>query len=243
MASDRMTAILALLRDGGAPDHDGGGPAEAGADAAAAVLGVDGISAGVGTGPAGVVISWGTEEVSVELEGLEFTLGQGPGLDAAAAGVPVLVPDLLDASARWPAFAPAAADLKVRAVFAFPLRIGAISVGALIAHRADPGPLAGDQLADALILADAVTMFLLHRQNAGSGPAGSSTRPLQSGWDQTETYRAEVHQATGMISVQLEVSLAEALARLRAHAYGNDRPIAQVANDVVARRLRFDTPT
>jgi GAF domain-containing protein len=243
MASDQMTAILALLRGGGAVDHGAGGPSEAGADAAAAALGVDGISAGVGTGPGGVVLSWGREKVSVELEGLEFTLGQGPGLEAVAAGVPVLVPDLLDAAARWPALAPAAAELGVRAVFAFPLRIGAISVGALIAHRDDPGPLAGDQLADALVLADAVTMFLLHRQNAGPSPAGSPARPFQSGWEQTETYRAEVHQATGMISVQLGVSLAEALARLRAHAYGNERPIAQVATDVVARRLRFDTPT
>jgi len=243
MASDRMIAILALLRGGGALDRGVGGPTEAGAVAAAAALGVDGISAGVGTGPEGVVLSWGQEEVSVELEGLEFTLGQGPGLEAVAAGVPVLVPDLLDAAARWPAFAPAAAELKVRAVFAFPLRIGAISVGALIAHRAEPGPLADDQLADALILAGAVTMFLLHRQTAGPRPAGTPARPLQPDWEQPETYRAEVHQATGMISVQLGVSLAEALARLRAHAYGNDRPIAQVATDVVARRLRFDTPT
>jgi len=51
-----------------------------------------------------------------------------------------------------------------------------------------------------------------------------------------------VHQATGMISVQLEVSLAEALVRLRAHAYANDRPLNEVAADVVARRLRLEDP-
>ncbi|MFD0630267.1 ANTAR domain-containing protein [Catenulispora yoronensis] len=56
------------------------------------------------------------------------------------------------------------------------------------------------------------------------------------------TYRAEVHQATGMISVQLGVSLAEALVRLRAHAWAADRLLADVAADVVARRLRFDEP-
>ncbi len=45
-----------------------------------------------------------------------------------------------------------------------------------------------------------------------------------------------------MISAQLEVSLAEAPVRLRADAYGDDRPIAEVAADVVARRLRFEDP-
>ena len=245
MASDRLRAVLALLGGDGARDH-GAAPGPAVAVAAAAALGVDGISAGVGTGPAGVVLTWGQEGTGVALEELEFTIGQGPGLEAVATGVPVLVPDLLAAAVRWPAFAPAAAGLRVRAVFAFPLQIGVISIGALIAHRAEPGHLTGDQLADALTLADAVTMYLLHRHDfgpagagrTGAGPPAHSPEP---GWEHPETYRAEVHQAVGMISVQLGVGLAEALVRLRAHAFGNDRPIAAVAADVVARRLRFDT--
>jgi AmiR/NasT family two-component response regulator len=52
--------------------------------------------------------------------------------------------------------------------------------------------------------------------------------------------RAQIHQATGMISVQLAIGLAEALVRLRAYAYGNDQPIETVAAEVVAHRLRFD---
>ena len=74
--------------------------------------------------------------------------------EAVEARSPVLIPDLLDATSRWRAFAPAAADLKVRAVFAFPLRIGAISAGVLLAHRIAPGPLEIGQLAD--VAADAV---------------------------------------------------------------------------------------
>jgi hypothetical protein len=239
--SNRMTAVLALLGGDGVHDRSAG-LFPAAATAAAEALGVEGVSAGVGTGPQGVVLAWGREKVSVALEDLQFTLGQGPGLEAVESGVPVLVPDLAEAASRWPAFTPAAEDLGVHAVFAFPLRIGAISVGVLTAHRAVPGPLAGGQLADALALADAVTVLLLHRAPPDSGRTEAQWSAPRPGWAQPPTHRAEVHQATGMISVQLDVSLAEALVRLRAHAYGNDRPIAEVAADVVARRLRFEHP-
>ena len=194
----------------------------------------------MGTGPGGAVLSWGQEAGCIKLDDLQFTLGQGAGLAAAETGAPVLVPDLAEAGARWPGFGPAAADLGVRAVFAFPLRIGAISVGAMLAHRGTPGPLAGWQLDDALALADALTVLLLHRQSA---EAGHTDRSAPAGWAQPATYRAEVHQATGMVSVQLGVPLSEALVRLRAFAYGNDRLIAEVAAAVVARRLRFDETT
>ena len=276
MLSDQMTAILALLGDDDTGDRRAGLLPTAAA-AAASALGVDGICAGVGAGPEGVVLAWGQEETSAALEDAQFTLGQGPSLAAIADGAPVLVPDLLNAPARWPAFTPAAVDLGVRAVFAFPLRVGAISVGMLLAHRNARGPLHDGQLADALGLADAVTALLLHRELSGPvsepvpgamsrlapgavfkpapGPMfdrasdsvfdhapaeGNRPRP---GWSALATHRAEVHQATGMIAFQLGVPLAEALVRLRAHAYANDRLVNEVAADVVGRRLRFDHRT
>ena len=186
-----------------------------------------------------MVLAWGQEAVGGELEDLQFTLGQGPGPDAVAAGTPVLVPDLAAVGLRWPQFAPAAAQLGVRAVFALPLRIGAISVGVLVAHRVTPGFLADGELADAAALADAVTVLLVHQQNAGADPAGHTESGPLPGWARPATYRAQVHQATGMISAQLGVGLPEALVRLRAHAYAEDRLIAEVAADVVALRLRF----
>jgi len=228
-----MSAVLVLLGD--CAEHDAGMVCAR----AAEVLGVDGVSAGLGTGPQGAVLAWGRNAAGVALEELEFTLGLGPGLEAVAQGVPVLVTDVEMQSSRWPGFVPGALDLKIRAVFAFPLRIGAISVGALTAHRATPGPLADGQVADALALAEAVTVLLLDRASQGTGSGPSRPRP---GWGQPPTYRAEVHQATGMISAQLGVSLAEALVRLRAHAYSRERAITDVAADVVARRLRFETP-
>ena len=242
MSSEPMAAVLALL--GGGDEHDQGGTlglSPTAAAAAAAALGVDGISAGVGTGPEGVILAWGPEQTAIALENAQFTLGQGPGFDAMAAGAPVLEPDLDRswATDRWPAFTLAATKLGVRAVFAFPLRIGAISVGVLTAHRNTPGPLGDGELTDALALADAVTIQLLHRVEPGAARAAAGPNGPCPGWARPSTHRAEVHQATGMISVQLEVSLAEALVRLRAYAYAEDRLIDEVAADVVARSVRF----
>lgn len=238
MPDTRMSAALALLGDGERPGHaTGPHPAALAAEA----LGVDGICAGVGTGPQGAVLAWGTESVAVAVEGLEFTLGQGPSRDAVIARVPVLVPDidLPDQAARWPAFADGVTGFPVRALFAFPLHIGAISIGVLTAHRAAPGSLTDAQLADALTLADAVTLLLVH-QAYGEPDAIPSQGPEPGpGWEQPSTYHVQVHQATGMISMQLGVSLAEALVRLRAHAYTEDRFINDVASDVLARRLHF----
>jgi hypothetical protein len=239
--SDRMTAVLALLGGKSSTERDAG-LVPAAADAAAEALGVDGVFAGAGVGPQGVVLAWGRDKTSTALQDAQFTLGQGPGPEAVAAGTPVLVPDLAEAASRWPGFVPAAQDLGVHAIFAFPLRIGAISVGVLSAHRAVPGPLADSQLADALALADAVTVLLLYRAPPDPGRTEAEPSAPRPDGALPTTYRPEVHQATGMISVQLDVPLAEALVRLRAHAYGDDRPIAEVAADVVARRLRFEDP-
>jgi hypothetical protein len=145
---------------------------------------------------------------------------------------PGLEPDLGAVPAgRWPVFTPAALELGVRAVFAVPLQIGAIRVGVLLAQRAAAGPLDGGELADMLVFAGAATDALLGAVAGGSEPPWLSLQP--SG------YRAEVHQASGMISVQLGVSQAEALVRMRAHAFSERRAVAEVAADVVARRMRF----
>ena len=237
MVSDRMAMVLAQLdRDGAS--NGSGGLSHLASSMVAGVVGVDGICAGVGTGAASTVPAWGGEAVGTGLEDLQFTLGEGPSREAAATGVPVLTPDLADCVVRWPVFAPAAMDLGARALFVFPLRIGAIGVGTMLAHRGAPGALTAGQITDALALADAVTLALLHRQWSSPEDTGQPG----PGWAQPVTYRAEVHQATGMVSVQLGVGLAEALVRLRAHAWAADRLLAEVAADVVARRLRFDNP-
>jgi ANTAR domain/GAF domain len=178
---------------------------------------------------------YASDRVASMLEELTLTLGEGPGVDALAGG-PALVADLADGEclARWPMFAPAAAQAGVRAVFALPLRIGAIRLGVLDLYRAEPGGLDRAQLADALMLADTMGALLL--DEAGR----DQPRPDVSWPEHTGSQHPVVHQATGMVIVQLGVTAAVALIRLRAYAYANDRRLRDVAADVVARRLRFD---
>ena len=63
-----------------------------------------------------------TGGVSALIEDLQYTLGEGPCVDAYRLDRPVLEPDLADAAVpRWPAFTGPAVDAGVRAVFGFPL--------------------------------------------------------------------------------------------------------------------------
>lgn len=175
-----------------------------------------------------------TGPVSMLIEDLQYTLGEGPCVDAFRLGRPVLEPDLADpAVARWLAFAGPAVDAGVRAIFGFPLGIGAVRLGTLDLYADRPGPLTDDQHADALVLAEIAAEVVLAVHSGG--PADVPATDLLQG----SHLLYVVHQASGMVSAQLEVSVAEALIRLRAFAFGNQRVLAEVATDVVARRLRF----
>ena len=178
-----------------------------------------------------------TDSTSAQIEQVQYTLGEGPCVDAHRQGRPVLEPDLAGAGAgRWAAFAEPIVAAGVGATFGFPLRVGAVRLGALNLYRDQPGELTDDQHADALVLADvAAEVILLLQANA---PAGTLANELARSAD----LHVVVHQAAGMVAVQLRISVTDALVRLRAHAFAYDRPLREVADDVVARRLRFDTP-
>lgn len=177
-----------------------------------------------------------TTVVSARLEELQLTLGEGPCVDAFESGGPVLIADL-DADAhlaRWPAFAQAAAEAGVAALFAFPLVSGGIRVGVLDLYRDRAGELSSAELADALVFADLALLMLLNTQ------AGESLDGFDGTQDGLSGPRAEVYQATGMVSVQLAVSLGEAFARMRGYAFIHDLVLSEVAREVVGRRLRFE---
>jgi ANTAR domain len=180
-----------------------------------------------------------TDLVSEQLPELQLTLGEGPCHDVLASAGPVLAGDLADAefSRRWPAFTPAARQLGAAAVFTLPLVVGAIRAGVFGLYRGSAGPLSDRQVGDLLILADAATMMLLGSADGhGEGEDGAG---LDGQAPDLALHRAEIDQATGMLTVQLGVSAAEAFARLRAYAYSQDRRLAEVAGDIVARRLRL----
>lgn len=188
-------------------------------------------------GPVGLAAA--TDGPASTMEELQFTLGEGPCVDASAAGRPVLQPELRKTGpSRWPGFGPAALDAGIEAIFAFPLQVGRIRLGVLDLYRDVPGTLSPVELAEALAFADAATRVLLHLQD--QMPLDAGLHPDLGGGAH---HRPEVHQATGMISVQAGVGLTEALLLLRARAYSSERSILDVAHDVVQRRLRFPPET
>ncbi len=177
--------------------------------------------------------------VSAAVEELQFSLGEGPCLDAHAARRPVLEPDLgASALPRWPAYSRAAREQGVRAVFAFPLQIGAARIGVLDVYRDVAGPLSHDELPRALAFADVALTTLLDGQ--AQAPDGELDAALVEVLDHQ---RAEVYQAQGMLHVMLGVPLDAALSRMRAHAFASGRSLSDVAADIVARRLTLERDT
>jgi hypothetical protein len=165
---------------------------------------------------------------------LQFELGEGPCLHACNLGVPVLLPDLSDgAGTRWPTFVRAALDAGVRAEFCLPLGVGPRGIGAIDLCRDQPGMLSDRHMADALVAADIARDAML----ALDEPAGRVD--LAGLLDGVGADRLVVHQATGMIAAQLDSSVTDALARLRAAAFESGHSVYEIAQDVVGRQVRF----
>jgi hypothetical protein len=230
VSGERRLELLARVLDPGGEFHT-----QRLCDVCAEVTGATGAGIMLMSGdiPRGSVCT--TDSVSALIEQLQYDLGEGPCVDAYHHERPVLEPNLADpVSPRWPAFSGPAVDAGARAVFGFPLQVGAVRLGALNLYSDAPGPLTDGQHADALLMAGIVAHALMLLQ-AGA-PAGTVATELEANAD----FQYVVHQASGMVAAQLEVSVGQALIRLRAHAFGNDRTLTDVARDVVDRRLRFD---
>jgi hypothetical protein len=171
---------------------------------------------------------------------LQFTLGEGPCLDAVAGRIQVLVVDLADpGEARWPAYGPAMLAHQIRGVCAIPVVVAGEFVGALDLFRAQPGPLLGEDLAGAVTAAELAGIPLLDLLDGDLQAAAGD--PYSNAWAELNMLsRAEVSQATGMLVAQLGVEPAEALVRLRGHAYVTGRSATDVARDILDRRLKLE---
>jgi GAF domain len=175
-----------------------------------------------------------SDEVSSLIEDLQYTMGEGPCVDAYQQDRVVTEPDLADpVTPRWMAFTPRVLQAGVRAIFGFPLRAGTVRLGALNLYRDSPGPLSDDQHADALVIADVTARWVLEMQSGA--PSETVAAELEVGAD----FHYTVHNAAGIVSVQEGISVTEALIRLRAFAFSHDRLLAEVASDVIGHRLRL----
>jgi transcriptional regulator with GAF, ATPase, and Fis domain len=198
----------------------------------------------VGVAGAGVVLMSGgrqlgtvcTSDPTTEtVEEAQFTLGEGPCVDAFRTGVPTIVPDLaaLD-EVRWPGFRPDALAAGIRAAFGFPLVVGRACIGALDLYDDKTGALTDEQFSEAVAVAHVAARVVLSWQTVAE--------PESLAWqlEQVPAHRAAVHHATGMVSVQAAVPVGDALALLQAYAFADGRSIGAVSADVVDGRLRFD---
>lgn len=174
-----------------------------------------------------------SEPWAARLAELEYTAGEGPGVEAFDAGRPVLVPDLSAEQVRWPGFAQTALAAGAGAVFAYPLQFGAIRLGTIELLRRRPGGLASAETRDAALAADLATAALLRH-------VGEAERAGREFTPRTVVSYHDVHIATGMLAAQLRISLDDAFARLRAHAYSTNRSVLDVARDVLERRITLE---
>ena len=189
--------------------------------------GVDGGGVAVLSSQGSPVLLHATDEVARAVTDLQFTVGQGPSVDAAASGAPVLVPDTTERTAqteRWPALLSELHALEVRALFAFPIRVGAVALGTLDLYRHDPGELTPRQVGIGVTVGTAIGDALL----------APDPRP-----NSDQRYPMTVHRAAGMVMVQLETSVEEALLRIRATAFEEGVPVTTVATEVLEGLRRF----
>lgn len=175
-----------------------------------------------GRGSAGVAAASGAHARA--LAELPFTTGVGPCLDAYRLRRPVLVGDLALVAGRWPAYADAALEHGVKAVFSLPLQVGAVGLGVLDLYADEVGVLADKDMTEALSSADRITDVLL------TGGRDVHHDRVTEGVD----HRAEIYQAQGALVVDLGVGLAEAMALMRAHAFASGVPLLELARQIVA---------
>ncbi|HEU4998603.1 MAG TPA: ANTAR domain-containing protein [Lapillicoccus sp.] len=246
-----MTPSLAQMRVELGAAMAGAAPGLSTADqlcaACVALLGVDGAAISMVLDGASQGTYGSSSQASRRLDEYQFTFGQGPCLDATTTGVVVHAPDLDTADEqRWPMFTDAVLGDGIRAVFALPVRITSACVGALDLFRAEPGPLAGDELAGGLLAAELASLPLLTLLNevsegsdTGGGDDGTATND-DAAAALIEMDRVEVYQATGVLIAQLDVGPAEALVRLRAHAIATGLTASEVAYAILEEGLELE---
>jgi hypothetical protein len=171
-----------------------------------------------------------SDPVAAAIEDLQLTLGEGPCVDVATSGAAVMVADLSDRPGdlrdRWPVFLNEASTLGVQALFAFPIRVGDTALGVVDLYRVSPGPLSRSQLSSTVSTVDTLGQHIVDNEDRTNGGAAP-------------TYSLVVHQAAGIVMVQLDSSIEEALVRLRASAYAEGRPLADLATDIVRGTVTF----
>ncbi len=184
--------------------------------------------------PFGTETICASDEQAARIDELQFDLGEGPCWQALATQRPVLNPDIRNPSEVWPMFVQAISTSKIGGLFAFPMFIGSLNIGAVDLYTVRTGRLSAAQVDDATVLVALAARQVLRR--------ALQSRPVVHDETDDEGYsRRVVHQATGMILAQLDLPASDALLVLRGYAFSHGRTVRDVATDVVARKIIIPT--
>jgi hypothetical protein len=168
-----------------------------------------------------------SDREAARLDEAQFDLGEGPCWDAVSSGEPVLEPDLRNGPRHnWPALVESLRDERIGAVFAFPMSVGSVRMGAIDLYHAEPQELAETDVRRAAAVAEALSRYVLRRALARAG----EVEPAQG----TSAFsRRIVHQATGYVIAQLGVSAEEAELLLQGHAFAAGLSMREVAQAIL----------
>ncbi|MDM4763424.1 ANTAR domain-containing protein [Galbitalea sp. SE-J8] len=197
-------------------------------------LPVDGAAVSTLGDPLGTETLWASDARAARVDGMLIDLGEGPTWLAASSRTPVLEGDLaaIDGG-RWPVAHGLLRSMGVRGIFAFPLHVGALSLGAVDLFTVRPTRLSAGCVARGTALADSAARVILGRAVADL----DAVDPAPADGPHS---RREVHQATGMVAAQMRVSVTDARLVIAAHAYASGEPVLGIASEIVARRLSFE---
>lgn len=231
MPSDRLIAIFGLIAHREQSQGEGGTLCAV----AAEIIALSGAGIALVSSGRQLTAMCTSDSTADRLMDIELTIGEGFTTDACQSNHAIEEPDLMDStSRRWPVYTPLALHAGARAVFGFPVQIGAIRLGALSLYRDSPGPLSDSQTTDAYLMASVIGRAVLALQ-AGA-PRGSLSEQLEN----EATFDFAVHQAAGMVAVQGSMSVGDALVALRSHAFTINSPLSTLATRVVVRKVRFE---
>ena len=234
MSSDRLIAILTLL----AERESSLSPANTLCAVAAEVTHVSG--AGISLAAANEVTATicASNGTAQTLMNAETTVGEGPCVDASSLGSLIEEDNLLTTiDHRWASYRPSALAAGARAVYAYPVRVGAIRLGALCLYRDRAGSLSADEESDGYLMASVIGRSILSLQ------ASVPEEQLATALERAANLDFAIHQAAGMLSVQASLTVRDALVSLRAHAFATNIALAILAGEVVGRSTHFDPVT
>lgn len=174
-----------------------------------------------------------SDSLAGRLDEFQFDYGVGPCWDAMARAEPVIEPDIRQRPMKiWPAFSEAIQGENLGAIFAFPLRMGHLKLGAIDLYTSRPSELSDLHVRQTVALATVVSRLVLLR----AFRLAAEFNPVEAS-DQLS--RRAVHQATGMVLIQLQIPAADARLIIQGHAFSAGRPMLEIAEDIINGKLNF----